>query len=446
MSISLVPSDDRVRRFTATGGETVFPVSFPFFSATDLLVQRVRAGSTTTLTLGTDYSVTGGGAPAGGTVTLAAPALAGDLIVIASAQPVARTSEWTDGQALTARALNAEFARWWIAAQQLARDSGQAVRVPISEPPLADLPPAATRANKFLTFDSEGQPIVSDGPSIGGITVSAFSGGLLGLPDAPTWRNALSVPSTAGVAADLAARVAKTGDTMTGPLDVAAGASNGIRVAGDTDTVIVQPAANTWSLRTGGLERLDVSDTAIVAHVPIVLPGDPAIGAHAATKQYVDNAVLKQAVYGPFDLANTSSVLITNLPDWVRRIEVWLYNVTGSDSNVTGLRLGTSSGIVTTGYTTVLHYFGTGVARSIVSTTFGVYIQTAPGDWSVRMAVRLVDANNGTWAYVGHGMAGPLGTTLAGGRIAISNTVDRVELNSFGSAWTGGRAVVEVRG
>ncbi|MFN6954962.1 MAG: hypothetical protein ACK4PG_09215, partial [Acetobacteraceae bacterium] len=114
MAISLIPQDSRQRRFACTGGETVLPVTFAFFAAADLAVLRNRAGVTTALTLGLDYSVSGAGSPSGGSVTLTVPAEAGDLVIILSAQPDARTSDWTDGQALTAAALNAEFARKWI--------------------------------------------------------------------------------------------------------------------------------------------------------------------------------------------------------------------------------------------------------------------------------------------------------------------------------------------
>jgi hypothetical protein len=186
MTISLVPEDTRLRRFTCAGGETVFAVTFPVFAATDVQVLRVRAGVTVTLTNPGDYTLSDVGHPSGFTVTLTAAAQAGDLIVVVSAQPASRTAQWTDGQALRAQALNAEFARWWIALQQLRRDSVRAIKTPITDPLTSiEMPPAADRANRFLAFNAAGEPIA------------------VGAPDAPL------------------GAVARSGDTMTGPLTLA---------------------------------------------------------------------------------------------------------------------------------------------------------------------------------------------------------------------------------
>jgi hypothetical protein len=213
MAISLISQDSRQRRFACTGGETVLPVTFPFFAAADLAVLRNRAGVTVTLTLGPDYSVSGAGNPAGGSVTLAVPAEAGDLVVILSAQPDARTSDWTDGQALTAAALNAEFARKWIGVQQLRRDIDRAVRLPAIDPPGGlELPDAATRAGRFLGFDGSGAAVA------------------MGAPDAPL------------------GAVARSGDTMTGDLAISRNAATlGLNSA--------TPTARALRWRTNGLSR-----------------------------------------------------------------------------------------------------------------------------------------------------------------------------------------------
>jgi hypothetical protein len=163
MTLSLIPPDTRLRRFIATAGQTVFPVTFPFFAASDLAVVRARAGVETTLALTADYTVTGAGNEAGGTVTLTAPALANDIIVIRSAQPIARTEDFADGQALTSVALNAEFARWWIALQQLAGALSRVIALAETDA-AADvrLPPVDGRRNRLLGFDANGDLVALD--------------------------------------------------------------------------------------------------------------------------------------------------------------------------------------------------------------------------------------------------------------------------------------------
>jgi hypothetical protein len=71
---------------------------------------------------------------------------------------------------------------------------------------------------------------------------------------------------------------------VTGDLPVA----DKIIHAGDTDTAIRFPAANTMSVETGGTERFKVENSTITVTVPIVLPADPTLSLQAATKSYVD--------------------------------------------------------------------------------------------------------------------------------------------------------------
>jgi hypothetical protein len=58
--------------------------------------------------------------------------------------------------------------------------------------------------------------------------------------------------------------------------------------AGDTDTAIRFPAANTVSVETGGAERFKVENSTITTTVPVALPANPTLALQAATKQYVD--------------------------------------------------------------------------------------------------------------------------------------------------------------
>lgn len=58
--------------------------------------------------------------------------------------------------------------------------------------------------------------------------------------------------------------------------------------AGDTDTAIRFPAANTMSVETGGTERFKVENSTITTTVPVLLPADPTLPLQAATKEYVD--------------------------------------------------------------------------------------------------------------------------------------------------------------
>lgn len=170
MPIVTVPANDRRESFTASGGQTVFSYDFPVYAATDLLVTRLRLGAETTLALSTDYTVAGAGNQAGGTITLAIGALAADVITIASNQPAARSTAFTNGGDLPSGVLNDEFNRIIIALQQIERQLGRSVRISTGDGASGMvLPPVSQRAGKPLMFDA-----------LGNVTVLAF-------PGAPLW-------------------------------------------------------------------------------------------------------------------------------------------------------------------------------------------------------------------------------------------------------------------
>jgi hypothetical protein len=308
MTLSLIPDDDRFRRYVCTGGETDFPVTFPFFAATDLVVARTRGGVETVLNLGVDYTVTGAGNPAGGTVTLTAAAQAGDIVVVLGEQPVARTSEWTDGQALTARALNAEMARQFILHQQVRREITRSLRLSVTEPATElRLPPLSARANRLLGFDAAGAPVPAV-PNTGNLVVTPFAQTLLDDADAAAAR------ATLGTEAAGDARYGRlaAANVWAEPQWVAQGLRvTRINTGSEGGRLISCRAldnADGYSWQTFGpdstpifrlIKEFGTPQTimtishagAVTLSGPLSLPGPPTAALHAATKGYVDGLV-----------------------------------------------------------------------------------------------------------------------------------------------------------
>lgn len=173
MPIATIAENDRKERFIATAGQTVFPYDFPIYAAADLQVRRERAGAITILILGTDYSVTDVENQTGGNVVLTTGATAGDIIVILSAMSTARAAQFVNGGDLAAAALEAELNRIRILFQQNTRDGRNALLFPPTDPAMQDLPPIALRANRFLAFDIDGQPVAAT--PIAGSVLDALS-------------------------------------------------------------------------------------------------------------------------------------------------------------------------------------------------------------------------------------------------------------------------------
>jgi hypothetical protein len=162
--------------YTASSGQTVFPYSFPIFAASDLVVYRAGVR----LALGTDYTVSGAGQTAGGSVTLTSGATAGASIILLRDTPESRTSDYVDGGDFRADTINTDLDRLVAMVQQLARDIGRAVR-------LADLDPAAalaalpvSRAGQLLGFDGAGNPTMVPVTSAGPGTFLQDGGGAVG--------------------------------------------------------------------------------------------------------------------------------------------------------------------------------------------------------------------------------------------------------------------------
>lgn len=276
MSIAVIPDQARAVTYIAAGGETQLTVPFPFYAVSDIEVRRTVGGTTTVLSQPADYTVQGAGQQAGGTVTLAQPAIAGHRYTIVSAMPFSRTSAYTDGQALQAASLNGDVNRLWIALQQLREQHSRALRVPLTDPvSTLELPPVTQRAGRVLGFDASGQPVPLV-PNPGNLVITPFGEQLIGAADAATGRavmGAADAASLAAVEAALPGLLPRDGSQpMTGPLRLAAGAGGGAVFAGDTDTGIVRPDPDTVQVVTGGSQRLTVTNGVINAHVPLAVP------------------------------------------------------------------------------------------------------------------------------------------------------------------------------
>jgi hypothetical protein len=137
---------------TANGVATVFPYTFELLDAADLVVYADGVEVPDS-----EYSVSGVGDQAGGNVTFTvAPA---DGVVILRSREIAleRDTDYQYNGDLREETLDRDFNRVWQALQGFwARITGT-LRAPYPEQ-LDEMPAAADRALKILSFDADGQP------------------------------------------------------------------------------------------------------------------------------------------------------------------------------------------------------------------------------------------------------------------------------------------------
>lgn len=141
-------------QYTATEGQTVFPYPFKVFAETDLLVYR----SSTLLSLASGYRVEGVGNDTGGNVVMNVGTTAGTVITIVGCAELVRNADYQQNGEWTSARLNDEFDKAMSIDQELRMQVHRAVRAPLREGEMAELPPVAERASKFMFFDASGNP------------------------------------------------------------------------------------------------------------------------------------------------------------------------------------------------------------------------------------------------------------------------------------------------
>jgi hypothetical protein len=164
-------------QYTATSGQTVFAYTFEIVDKGDIVVLQ----NGTTLSEGTNYTVSGVGAQNGGNITLTVGATTGDVMTIYRDMAYSRTQNYADSGDFLASEVNTDFDNLWLAGEQTNRSFSQSIRKPITDDDSVsmELPVASARANTFLAFSSTGAVTtspVSDGVNPSTIRQEDFTG------------------------------------------------------------------------------------------------------------------------------------------------------------------------------------------------------------------------------------------------------------------------------
>ena len=133
-------------------------------------------------------------------------------------------------------------------------------------------------------------------------------------------------------------------------------------------------------------------------------------------------------------VASTSgtSIDFTGIPSWVKRVTIMFDGVSTNGTSLLVVRLGTSGGIVSSGYTGSASSHGATVATQTWTSGFGLRgATTAAADiYRGQMVCSLLDASN-TWVSA-HSMAlSNTAVTLSGaGTISLGGTLDRLRITT----------------
>jgi hypothetical protein len=146
--------------YNGNSATTVFSFPYRFLVNGDLVVVEVSAaGVEVVKTITTDYTITGAGDDAGGSVTMLAAPATGTRLVIYRDTEVVQETDYTSGDAFPAESHERALDRLTMILQEKtpgAAGATRAIQIPIGDPGDVNtvLPPSIARLGKFLIFDA----------------------------------------------------------------------------------------------------------------------------------------------------------------------------------------------------------------------------------------------------------------------------------------------------
>ena len=241
-------------QYTGNGTQTAFTYPFPIFNDADL---EVYVDSTPEL-LNTDFTVVGAGLSAGGNITFTAPPASGSLITLRRNIAVQRISDFQQSGVLRAKVLNDELDRLTAEIQQIEEQTTRSLRLkPFDADVNLELPDKATRMDRVLSFDQNGQPVAST------TTLAAIEGGAV---------NAAASAAAAAISETSAATSATNAATSeTNAASSATAAA--VAAAANLYSAIVNKATSFSVIATddGHLFVVDTSAASVVVTLPDIV-------------------------------------------------------------------------------------------------------------------------------------------------------------------------------
>lgn len=161
MSVALpIKEDPRFRRYTASAGQTVFSIPFPFQQADDISIQLFSDGKYTEIDRSA-FNITGEMNPVGGSVTFNVGRSVGDIIVVAGATILERLSSIVRDGRFASKLTDDELDRNRIIQQEQQRDISRSIKAPYGNKG-ATL--SASSPSALLHIDGNGNIVESETP------------------------------------------------------------------------------------------------------------------------------------------------------------------------------------------------------------------------------------------------------------------------------------------
>jgi len=233
--------------YTGNGVTTAFTVPFYFFDPTHVSVLStvIATGVSTTLTLGSDYTLAGAGVSTGGTLTMSAAPSSTTRLSILRNIPPKQTTHYVPNDPFPASSHENALDLLTMQIQQIQETLTRTVAFSPSDPTgtsATALPSATARALKALVFDSDGNPTVSGDTYVNQTAASAASSAAAAASSASASASATTATSAASAASTSATNASASASSALGSASSAAvSAATALAAASGGGNTVINP-------------------------------------------------------------------------------------------------------------------------------------------------------------------------------------------------------------
>jgi hypothetical protein len=156
-----------VNKVTYSGNSAtlIFPVNYYFLENSHLQVVLVSNNIETVQTITSQYTVTGAGNPAGGSVTMLTPPATGTQLIIVRNVPATQETDYLANDPFPAESHERALDKLTMLVQQVELDADRALKIPLSSLPTTSTELPVPSASKLLAWNSNASAITNLDPA-----------------------------------------------------------------------------------------------------------------------------------------------------------------------------------------------------------------------------------------------------------------------------------------